>query len=74
MTRGASSWTRAATSVDPLTVVRLVQSFPSTYRLEGGANLRITRKLGTFDERVQFADELLDTLATPPVAIRAGRS
>jgi transcription-repair coupling factor (superfamily II helicase) len=64
----------ATTSVDPLTVVRLVQSFPSTYRLEGGANLRISRKLATFDERVQFADELLDTLATAPVAIRAGRS
>ncbi|MFM7120777.1 MAG: transcription-repair coupling factor, partial [Gammaproteobacteria bacterium] len=59
------------TRVDPFVIVRLVQSQPNTYRMEGGSNLRIARTLETFDERSAFADHLLDTLAAPPTAVRA---
>jgi len=59
-----------ATTVDPLAVVKLVQSQPATYRLEGGVNLRITRSLSSFEERVAFAGQLLQKLETPSSAAR----
>jgi transcription-repair coupling factor (superfamily II helicase) len=52
------------TPVDPFAVVKLVQSQPATYKLEGGANLRISRSLPTFDARLAFAEALLDALQT----------
>jgi transcription-repair coupling factor (superfamily II helicase) len=61
----------ATTPVDPLGIVRLVQNQPATYRLEGGANLRITRKLESFEERVAFAEHLLGMLEAGPGAARA---
>ncbi len=51
------------TSVDPVTVIRLVQAEPNTYRLEGGTTLRVTRTLGDFDKRIEYAYGLLDRLA-----------
>ena len=52
----------AETQVDPLSVVRLVQGQPATYRLDGATQLRFTRELPTFEDRMRFAHELLDLL------------
>jgi transcription-repair coupling factor (superfamily II helicase) len=51
------------TTVDPLAVVKLVQSQPATYRLEGATMLRISRRLADFAARLTFAEELIDLLA-----------
>jgi transcription-repair coupling factor (superfamily II helicase) len=61
----------STTPVDPLAIVRLVQNQPATYRLEGGANLRITRTLSSFDERVAFAEHLLEKLEAGPENARS---
>lgn len=50
------------TRVDPITIIRLVQAEPNTYRLEGGTTLRVTRKLEDFDKRIEYAYQLLDRL------------
>ncbi len=52
----------AETSVDPLAIIRLVQTEPGTYRLEGSNTLRVTRKLEDFDKRIEYASALLDRL------------
>ncbi len=52
----------AETQVDPLRVVQLVQGQPATYRLDGATQLRFTRELPTFEDRMGFALELLDLL------------
>ncbi|MEM1433546.1 MAG: transcription-repair coupling factor, partial [Pseudomonadota bacterium] len=57
---------RADTRVDPMALVTLVQTEPQRYRLDGGSMLRITADLDTFAQRLAFAEELLQSLATPP--------
>jgi transcription-repair coupling factor (superfamily II helicase) len=61
----------ADTAVDPLTVVRLVQTQTATYRLDGATLLRVTRSLPDFDARLAFAHELLDQLAPAAAPARA---
>jgi len=51
------------TSVDLFALVRLVQSEPATYRMDGGNVLRVTRELTDFEQRLRFADKLLAKLA-----------
>ena len=51
------------TSVDPLSVVKLVQAQPTTYRLDGATLLRVKRNLPEFRDRMNFAVDLLDQLA-----------
>ena len=48
--------------MDPISIIRLVQAEPNTYRLEGGTTLRVTRKLEDFEQRIEYAYELLDRL------------
>jgi len=62
------------TTVDPLAVVKLVQSQPATYRLEGATMLRVSRQLTDFSARVAFAENLIDLLApaTPSSANAPG--
>ena len=50
------------TTVDPLAVVKLVQSHSATYRLDG-ATLRIKRNLPDFAQRQEFASNLIAELA-----------
>jgi transcription-repair coupling factor (superfamily II helicase) len=50
------------TSVDPLAIVRLVQRESATYALAGPNRLRITRRLASFEDRMNFASALLDRL------------
>ncbi|MEQ9005303.1 MAG: transcription-repair coupling factor, partial [Pseudomonadales bacterium] len=61
----------ADTRVDPLTVVRLVQTQTATYRLDGATQLRVTRNLPDFDARLAFARDLLAMLDSRPPMSRA---
>jgi transcription-repair coupling factor (superfamily II helicase) len=56
----------AETAVDPIAVVKLVQTQPATYQLDGATTLRTRRKLVNFKARVEFADDLLDRLGSQP--------
>jgi transcription-repair coupling factor (superfamily II helicase) len=51
------------TTVDPLAVVKLVQAQPATYQLDGAAMLRVKRSLEGFDQRLEFANQLITELA-----------
>ena len=61
----------AETPVDPVSVIRLVQAEPSSYRLEGATTLRVTRKLEDFEKRIEYAYGLLDRLDESKEAERA---
>ncbi|OUS25616.1 transcription-repair coupling factor [Gammaproteobacteria bacterium 45_16_T64] len=52
----------ASTQVDPLTIVKLVQSQPQFYRLEGADKLRFTLELENYDERIEAVNTLINTL------------
>ncbi|HBM82708.1 MAG TPA: transcription-repair coupling factor, partial [Halieaceae bacterium] len=54
---------RESTRVNPLSLVKLVQSDPKGYQLAGATRLRFKRSLDNPEQRQQFADELLDTFA-----------
>lgn len=56
------------TNVDPLHLVKLVQSHPSEFRLEGGTKLRIDRPLVDPPRRFAYVHELLEELAPEPHA------
>ncbi len=51
-----------ATTVDPVKIVQLVQTEPSTYRLDGASTLRLQRSLPEFEDRLKFAADLIDHL------------
>jgi transcription-repair coupling factor (superfamily II helicase) len=59
------------TRVDPMALIRLVQSEPGSYRMEGATTLRITRTLEDFERRIEYAYHLLDRLDTSKEAERA---
>ena len=50
-------------SIDPGTVVRLVQKAPREYRLEGPLKLRVSRALPAEEARFEFAADLMKRLA-----------
>jgi transcription-repair coupling factor (superfamily II helicase) len=54
---------RESTRVNPLSLVKLVQSDPRGYQLAGAMRLRFKRQLEEPEQRQQFADQLLDTFA-----------
>ncbi|MCR9258355.1 MAG: transcription-repair coupling factor [Pseudomonadaceae bacterium] len=51
-----------ATKVDPIKIVNLVQRQPNSYKMEGAAVLRVIQDLPDFDQRVAFAQRLLNDL------------
>jgi transcription-repair coupling factor (superfamily II helicase) len=53
-------------SLDPATVVRMIQKNPREYRLEGSLKLRVARQVPTEEARFEFAGELLKRLAEKP--------
>jgi transcription-repair coupling factor (superfamily II helicase) len=53
-------------SLEPATVVRMIQKNPREYRLEGSLKLRVARQLQTEEARFEFAAELLQRLAGKP--------
>lgn len=54
---------RESTQVNPLSLVRLVQSDPKAYQLAGATRLRFKHALDDPEQRQQFIDHLLDTFA-----------
>ena len=51
-----------ATTVDPATVIRMVQQLPKVYALDGPDKLRIRLELPAAAERLRVAGEILDVL------------
>ncbi|MGY1519699.1 transcription-repair coupling factor [Luteimonas sp. A482] len=58
-------------AIDPMGVIRLIQSQPNHYRMDGPDKLRITLELPDFDTRLKAARGLLVALA--PTGAPAGR-
>jgi len=52
----------AHTSVDPLTLVELIQREPGRYRLDGADTLRFEATMDNEEARFQAVEQLLETL------------
>jgi transcription-repair coupling factor (superfamily II helicase) len=50
-------------SVDPMTVIRLIQTRPKELKLDGGDRLRVTAKTEDAPVRIGYVQQLLDQLA-----------
>ena len=61
---GGSIEFKESTRVNPLALVKLVQSEPKSYKLAGATRLRFERTLPATEERRQYIDALLDAFAT----------
>ncbi|WP_290538127.1 transcription-repair coupling factor [Alcanivorax sp.] len=55
------------TPVDPLTIVKLVQSGPNRFKLEGANALRFVESSETPEERIQVVDALLKRLSAQSI-------
>jgi transcription-repair coupling factor (superfamily II helicase) len=64
--QGGSVLFEESNTVEPATLVRMIQQGARAYRLEGPLKLRIARALPTENERFEFAAELLRRLAGAP--------
>ena len=60
---GATVEFRESTQIDPMFLVRKVQSDPKTYQLAGPTRLKINRSLEDVAKRQQFVEELLQDFA-----------
>jgi len=50
------------TGVEPITIVKLVQTMPDTYRLDGATILRFSTELDNTERRIQFVSDLIERL------------
>jgi transcription-repair coupling factor (superfamily II helicase) len=64
--QGGSVTFEERNSIDPATLVRLVQHAPREYRLEGPLRLRLTRAMPTEEARFDFGASLMKRLAARP--------
>ena len=55
------------TMIDPLTIVKLVQTRPQAYRLDGATHLRFFAPMEDPTERIQHTHRILATLADKPL-------
>jgi transcription-repair coupling factor (superfamily II helicase) len=62
---GRFEFTKQA-NIDPAQLVRLVQSYPSTYHMAGPTLLRVKKEMPEFIDRLNFATEFLSTLTGSP--------
>lgn len=53
----------SVTQVDPLTIVKMVQTQPQKYRLEGASHLKFSLDMDNNDSRIQRVTELLQQLS-----------
>jgi transcription-repair coupling factor (superfamily II helicase) len=60
--RGGRVEFSSETRVDPLTIVKLVQTQPKIYRLEGASHLKFSLSMDTTEQRLQIVTDLLDCL------------
>jgi transcription-repair coupling factor (superfamily II helicase) len=56
-------------SLDPATVVRMIQMNPRVYKLEGPLKLRVSRPVQTEEARFEFAADLMRRLGEKPKAV-----
>jgi transcription-repair coupling factor (superfamily II helicase) len=61
---GGSIDFKESTLVNPLTLVKLVQSDPLSYKLAGATRLRFEQSLPGSQERQHYLEQLLETFAT----------
>ena len=61
---GGSIDFKETTTVNPLSLVKLVQSDPRSYKLAGSNRLRFERDLGRITDRQNYLEGLLQTFAT----------
>jgi transcription-repair coupling factor (superfamily II helicase) len=54
--------------IDPVTVIRLIQTQPKTYKLDGQDKLRFTLEMPEREQRFQAAEKLLEMLAIKQAA------
>jgi transcription-repair coupling factor (superfamily II helicase) len=54
---------RETPNVDPMAVIRLIQTQPSVYRLDGPDKMRFQKPLETPEQRIQFVEDLIDLLS-----------
>ena len=59
----------AQTQIDPLKVIKMVQSQPKTYRFEGQDVLRFSAVIEERDQRVKFVEKLLNKLAVSELVL-----
>jgi transcription-repair coupling factor (superfamily II helicase) len=52
--------------VDPMSLVKLVQSDPRSFKLAGATRLRFEQRLPDIDERQRYLEQLMDTFITEP--------
>ncbi len=64
--RGGRILFGAKPNIDPLAIIRLVQSPDRIYRLEGQEKLRFDIPLETFEARSRFVERLVRTLLPAP--------
>ena len=66
--QGVSLEFRSSTAVDPTAIIRLIQSRPSDYKLEGASKLRLFRANHNASERLAAVAGLLTALGAPAAA------
>jgi transcription-repair coupling factor (superfamily II helicase) len=71
--QGGTITFEAQNSLDPATVVRMIQMNPRVYRLEGSLKLRVTRPVQTEEARFEFAADLMRRLGEKPKVIEKGQ-
>jgi transcription-repair coupling factor (superfamily II helicase) len=52
------------TPIDPLTLIKLVQSHPNMYKFEGVSRFKFMANMDTLDKRFEFVQQLLRVLAS----------
>ena len=57
-----ANWSSHETKVDPIKIVNLVKQ-ESHIQSEGATVLRVQHELSNFEDRIEFAHQLLDRLA-----------
>ena len=63
----------ADTSVDPLTLIRLIQDNPQRYRLDGGSVFRFSAPMANATLRLNTVEALIDRLQQVPAAPAAAK-
>ena len=61
---GGSIEFKGTTTVNPLNLVKLVQSDPRRYKLAGATRLRFEQQLPDIHDRYRYLEQLMDALAT----------
>ena len=56
------------TRIDPMRVIKLIQSEPQTYRLDGNNKLKVSKELPDADSRFQVIRGLLENISTRDAA------